>query len=109
MSNDPDDNPPSAYWETSPRARKARKCYECRGAITIGMRYRGIAGIWDREFDNFSLCMQCARLHEYMREIDRPCCFGQLQENIEEAGLQPWIKAMKQRGGFQYDRIASTT
>lgn len=104
MSSDPSDNPPEAYWERCPRARREHKCYECRGTIKIGTHYTRCSGIWDRRPDSFKLCMRCARTHAYMRTIDREASFGELREVLHEAGLKRWYDNMRRNGGFQYDK-----
>lgn len=89
------DNPPSAFWKTSPRARKTHRCYECGTTIQIGERYRCVAGIWDRQFERFTICTPCARLQDYMLEIDAPACYGALKEAIREEGLKSWIRQVR--------------
>lgn len=50
---------PSAFWESTPRARKEHTCCECLSTIAIGETYHLAKGVWDGEFQIYRTCEIC--------------------------------------------------
>lgn len=71
-----DSDPPSAYWETRPKAKKRHKCSECRGWIEPGETYLAVRGIWDGEAHSFKQCPECLALIAWAKEQSECICFS---------------------------------
>ena len=54
--------PPTIFWESSPKARKQHKCCECRGYIDIGEHYRLFDCVWGGKFCSHKTCSDCYQL-----------------------------------------------
>lgn len=68
------------------KARKAHRCYECRGPIEAGEEYEYTFGKWEGDIGTFKTCMLCAELRQWAR-ISVPCfCwyYGDLHENVRD-------------------------
>jgi hypothetical protein len=108
MSCSCDENPPSAFWRETRRARKAHTCGECAGPINPRESYRHIRGIWDGEPDTFKTCNSCLGLEAWVVEAAdcRPCLGDLIEHAVEElrnmAG--PWSEIRRQwwRGARLY-------
>lgn len=81
------DYDPPAFCNVEPRkARKAHKCYECRGPIEAGERYEYTRGKWEGDIYTFKVCALCLELRAWAT-ISVPCfcwAYGDLHENIRE-------------------------
>lgn len=64
---------PSFYVETTPRARKARVCMECRVTIAPGDRYVRVVGKWD-DIETTWMCVPCREIAQAIS--DAGCCWG---------------------------------
>lgn len=53
---------PSAFWESTPRARKEHTCCECLSTIAIGEKYHLAKGVWDGEFQVYRTCGICHKV-----------------------------------------------
>lgn len=87
-----DGDGPSAFWETTRKARKRHKCSECRGWIEIGEAYAYIRGIWDGEASSFKQCSDCVALIAWALARNDCICFnygqahGDLIDDAYESG-----------------------
>lgn len=78
-------NPPDFYAETPRRARKSRRCDECRSEIAAGERYCALFGVWYGDPESYSLCTPCHDAHSAYYALTGCCAwFGGLLEEIEE-------------------------
>ena len=74
---------PTAYWESTPVARKTHYCSECGSAIDPKERYYRIPGVWDGEFLTHKQCQICQSVwEEAMAEGIECICFGELWETV---------------------------
>ena len=85
---------PSAFWVSSPRARKKHRCGECYNDIMPGETYEKVAGVWCGEFNHFKTCLACARLREWLVEQEVDWCFEGVHEAFHESGMDDEIPAM---------------
>jgi hypothetical protein len=61
---------PSAFSQTTRRARKAHDCCEFPATIQPGETYQYISGVWDGRGDSFKTCMLCASARAFFeREL----------------------------------------
>ena len=81
---DCDNEPPSAYWETRPKAKKRHKCDECRGWIEPGEVYLAVRGVWEGEPQSFKHCPDCLELIAWAKEKSECLCFsfGNVHQDI---------------------------
>lgn len=59
IEGDYDGDQPEFMNESTPKARKAHRCYECVEAIPIGVQYRRVVGKWDGKMDTYCFCLAC--------------------------------------------------
>ena len=98
---------PTVYQCDRPTARKEHKCYECRGAIRPGEKYRKHHGIWDGQPGDYKVCDQCEDLRTLVdagvAHSEDKTAFGQLYETVFESRDLHWIRAYlsnaRARGG----------
>lgn len=71
---------PEFYSAITRTARRAHRCYECRGFIQPGERYKRVTGKWDGTFDTHATCQRCTAFEAYVREHVKCFCwaFGDL-------------------------------
>lgn len=83
---DCDNESPSAYWETRPKAKKRHKCDECRGWIEPGETYLAVRGVWDGDPLSFKQCPDCLDLIEWAKKQSECLClsFGEVHSVIIE-------------------------
>lgn len=84
---------PEVYRETTPVARKAYKCCECRGAIATGEKHLCVFGVWEGRAETLRTCRRCAWQRCRLRTIEelhgctgpeREPAFGNLWEAWSE-------------------------
>lgn len=86
---------PDAWQETTRKARKPHRCYECRKTIQPGEVYSYVSGIWEAP-DSFHFCLGCrllSRAHDIAERVLDPQseCFapyGQLRSTIRECARE---------------------
>lgn len=67
---------PTVHNVSTPTAKKAHKCEECRSTIQPGDKYERSEGLWDGEWQTFKTCKRCLDLREFVR-ANVPCfCWG---------------------------------
>ncbi len=80
---------PDVYRESRPRARKAHRCCECRGAIPAGEIYRLASGLWDGGWDTYKTCLDCVEIEDRFKASqglrDDPLIFTELHEHVFES------------------------
>ena len=71
---------PEFYSAITRTARRAHRCYECRGFIQPGERYKRVTGKWDGTFDTHATCQRCTAFEAYVHEHVKCFCwaFGDL-------------------------------
>lgn len=47
------------YVETTVKARRKHKCYECNEVINAGERYQRVSGKWDGTIEVYRFCLPC--------------------------------------------------
>lgn len=106
-----DCDPPKCWRRSTPRARKAHRCCECRGTIPIGEVYHVFSGVWDRP-TTFKTCVVCQILIGQMQAKTTDCIeFGELLEflahsrNADPVMLATWIENAEARGGRVYQSV----
>lgn len=68
---------PSVFSACLRKARRAHRCCECRGEISIGEAYEYASGIWDGSADSFKTCMPCAeQRNELLADLSHPDAYG---------------------------------
>ena len=77
-----DYDPPDAYWEKRPIARKTHRCNECATTIHTGERYEMVDSLSDGHFSRFRTCVFCLAIRDMMTA--RCCCFCWAHENMLE-------------------------
>ncbi len=86
---------PSAFYQTTRKARKDHKCCECHGTIAKGETYQYSSGIWDGSPGHFKTCMACVSVKEtYTSHLTRYDCtpsFGELYEDWPQDELPPHV------------------
>jgi hypothetical protein len=60
-----DGDGPSCSSSEIRKARKSHICYECRGTISPGERYKYESGIWDGRADSFKTCLLCIEIRDH--------------------------------------------
>lgn len=73
-------------------ARKQHKCCECSGVITPGEKYKRYFGVWDGDFSQYRMCIECSGTFSWLdAELragpfginqDEGICFTQLQDAL---------------------------
>jgi DICT domain-containing protein len=100
MSCSCDENPPSAFWQETRRARKAHTCRECAGPINPGDSYRHVRGVWDCEPDTIKTCSACLKLEAWVVEVGacRPCLGDVIEDAQQELCYMggPWSEIRRQ-------------
>lgn len=77
---------PSCSTQSTPRARKAHTCCECRGGILPGERYQLITGVWEGSGSSYKTCLQCAALRSPLKKLTGCCtAFHELYGELREA------------------------
>lgn len=79
-----DYDPPSAYWERRPKARKAHTCGECRRQIEPGEIYFRASGIWDGSPNSYVMCDRCDVAREWLWQECHGFYFEMIGEDIIE-------------------------
>ena len=74
------DDPPAFYNATTPTARKAHRCCECRRTIEPGERYESVTAKWDMGVSTYKTCRHCDAAKHWL-EVE---CNGYLFEAVEE-------------------------
>ncbi len=99
-----DCDPPKCWRRSTPRARKAHRCCECRGIIPVGEVYHVFSGIWD-DPATFKTCIVCETIRAGMQDRTNECVgFGLLLEFLLESHQTPslwfvkWIANAEARG-----------
>lgn len=66
---------PAFYSSAWVRAKKAYRCYGCRGLIEVGAYYRRDSGKWDLTVSSFAVCLFCDSLEAGFDAVkDDPHC-----------------------------------
>lgn len=94
---------PAFYNRTTPKARKAHKCYECGGPILPGETYESVTGKWDY-VDTFKTCEHCVNLRTWVKN-NVPCvCWahGNLHEDLRETVNEAWYRAGAEAAGLRF-------
>jgi hypothetical protein len=77
------DGDQSEFWvESSPKARKAHKCCECRESIQPGERYQRVVGKWDGRLETYRFCVPCWEISGEFSEDGR--VFGAVWDEFEQ-------------------------
>lgn len=81
-----DYEPPEVCTTTTPMARVAHTCDECRREIQPGQRYERVRGLWGGTWTTIKTCLPCASLRD---ELDDGYgyVYGQLAEVADYAGV----------------------
>lgn len=83
-------------------ARKVHKCDECGRVIPAGRRYVYRAGVFDRSFDSWSMCVRCAAAEDDLRDASGEACYwrGDLADHVRESirhdGWRATLKRMRE-------------
>ena len=78
--------PPTAFSETTRKARKAHKCCDCDTTIQPGDQYVISSGIWDGEPDSYKHYMNC---HEIFKAASESAEY--VEEGPAFQGLWEWL------------------
>jgi hypothetical protein len=76
---------PSAFWQSTPMARKEHVCCECQSAISPGERYELSEGVWEGEFGRYKTCLICRNVRDAAQadlRFDEGIAFGCLWETV---------------------------
>lgn len=99
-----DYDPPEFFSSSTPRARRAHKCYECSGAITPGERYERAAGKWDGYFSTFVTCERCYNIRTWVQN-NLPCfcwAYGNVIDDAIEAVREAAFGAPAETAGLRF-------
>ena len=84
---DYDYDPRAFYHKTTPKARKAHRCYECNRQIEIGEKYELVRAKYFDHWDTYRTHLACAGIR---RDF---CCnvHGSVDPTFEDLyGFNPW-------------------
>ncbi len=74
-----DDEYWSAYWESTPKARKEHVCCECQGIIKPGEIYHRFSGVCEGGIEVYKICSWCWKMHGEMEDkLKMQIPFGEL-------------------------------
>lgn len=93
---------------TTPTARKAHRCGECRSTIAGGERYERVSAKWDGQVETLRTCGRCLALREYV-EAHVPCfCWahGEMLADAEEVIRDYWHECPGLFMGYGRLRVA---
>lgn len=82
-------------------ARKVHKCDECGREIERGREYVYRAGIFDRRFDAYRMCVLCAAAEDDLRDEYGEACYSRgdvadhMRESIRFDGWRETLKALR--------------
>jgi len=66
MCDAADDESCTVWSETTPRARKAHQCTECRMPIAVGVRHTRISSMFDGHWEEYRLHTDCHALVKHI-------------------------------------------
>ncbi len=104
---------PTVFDASTPRARKAHRCCECRGVIPPGEQYHLFTGLWDGRWDAYKTCEDCEKLRNKIAQGRRGGewpAFGDLYDevfdNAEEAptDVRTFMETRRKRGAPESPR-----
>lgn len=99
-----DDDPPSVYISSTPRARKRYSCEECGSPILPGDHYEKVFGVWDGSAATFRTCERCFDLRTWVRN-NVPClCWmhGDGDTSMREAIADAYHRAPDEVVGLRF-------
>lgn len=73
---------PDVFESQKPVARKQYECCECSTKIQAGQRYQRVKGLWDGDWQTFTICLRCSELWGELEPYDGKV-FGKLSELVE--------------------------
>ncbi len=83
-------------------ARKVHKCDECGRTIAQGREYVYRAGVFDRRFDSYSMCVLCAAAEDDLRDASGEACYSRgdiadhLRESIRFDGWRETLRGLRE-------------
>ncbi len=83
-------------------ARKVHKCDECGREIEPGREYVYRAGVFDRSFDSWRMCVPCAAAEDDLRDASGEACYsrGDLADHMRESvRFDGWRGTLKRLRG----------
>lgn len=83
LSDGGQDEGPSVFSKTEPKARKSYVCYECREPIPVGEHYENAFGVWDKRPDVFKTCLPCVDIREHF-SCGNGWVYGEMWEQLRE-------------------------
>lgn len=84
------DDGPTVYRTSTPTARRAHRCDECKGVIQPGERYTTAFGIWEDGGATFKTCGDCTGLMQWAK-AHVPCiCWahGLIHQSVIDAAAE---------------------
>ncbi len=72
------------YSESTHRARKEHKCYECRRAIMPGEVYRRVFTVTEGDASSMKVCGHCIVAQDWLISNCGGYVYGEVREEIEE-------------------------
>lgn len=79
---------PDVYHAALRRARKVRKCEECRRDITIGEKYESASMVYDGYWSRFSTCQHCTVAMAWLIQNCGGFMHGAVWDDLEEHILE---------------------
>lgn len=86
------------------KARKPRRCEECRGVIAAGEQYEHVSGKWDGCLLTFDTCLRCLDLRTWVTN-SVPCfCWahGNLDDDMKDAVYDARCRAPEETIGLHF-------